>query len=62
MPISHAVAWIDHHAAQVLQIDAEHVRDHKVKEHIHYTCQHGSQVRSEHEFFAGVCAALAGIE
>ncbi len=62
MPLSHAVAWIDHHAAQVLQIDAEHVFDHKVKEHIHYTRQHGSQVRSEHEFFAEVCAALAGIE
>ncbi|MEO7338735.1 MAG: hypothetical protein ABIV63_19355 [Caldimonas sp.] len=62
MPLSHAVAWIDHHAAQVIQIDAEHVLDQKVKEHIHYTRQHGSQVRSEHEFFAEVCAALAGIE
>lgn len=62
MPLSHAVAWIDHHAAQVLQIDAEHVLDQKVREHVHYTRQHGSKVRSEHEFFAEVCAALDGIE
>ena len=62
MPLSHAVAWIDHHSAQVLQIDAEQVLDQKVKEHVHYTRQHGSKVRSEHEFFAEVCDALAGIE
>ncbi|MEP7298930.1 MAG: hypothetical protein ABI702_22310 [Burkholderiales bacterium] len=61
MPLTHAVAWIDHHTAQVLQIDAEQVLEQKVKEHVHYTRQHGSQVRSEHEFFAEVCEALAGI-
>jgi hypothetical protein len=26
MSLSHAVAWIDHHSAQVLQFDAEHVQ------------------------------------
>ena len=62
MPLSHAVAWIDHHSAQVLQIDAEQVIGQKVKEHVHHTRQHGSQVRSEHEFFAEVCDALSGIE
>ena len=62
MPLSHAIAWIDHHSAQVLQIDAERVLDQKVKEHVHYTRQHGSKVRSEHEFFAEVCDALSGIE
>ena len=62
MPLSHAVAWIDHHSAQVLQIDAERVIGQKVKEHVHHTRQHGSQVRSEHEFFAEVCDALSGIE
>ena len=63
MALSHAVAWIDHHTAQVLQIDAEQVLDRKVTEHVRYTRQHGSNVRSEHGFFAEVCnAPQAGIE
>ena len=62
MALSHAVAWIDHHNAQVLQIDAEQVLDQKVKEHVRYTRQHGSKVRSEHEIFAEICDALTGIE
>ena len=62
MPLSQAVALIDHHTAKVLQIDAEQVLDQKVKEHARYTRQHGSKVRSEHEFFAEVCDALAGIK
>jgi stalled ribosome rescue protein Dom34 len=62
MPLGHAVTRIDHHAGQVFQVDAGHVLDQKVKEHIRYTRQHCSQVRSEHEVFAEVCAALAGIE
>ena len=61
MPFSHAVLWIDHHSAQVLRFDAEHVQASKVKEHTHHTRQHGSGVRTEHEFFAEVCTALAGI-
>lgn len=61
MSPNHAVAWIDHHTAQVLRIDAEQVLDQKVKEHVHYTRQHGSKLRSEHEFFGEVCDALAGI-
>lgn len=62
MSLSHAVAWIDHHNAQVLQIDADQVVGQKVKEHVHYTRQHGSSVRTEHEFFGEVCDSLAGIE
>lgn len=60
--LSHAVAWIDQHTAQVLHIDAEPVVDKKINEHLHYTRQHGSKVRSEHEFFAEVCDSLAGID
>src|SRR6185503_6735777 len=33
----------------------------KVKAHTHHTRQHGSSVRTEHEFFGEVCDALAGI-
>ena len=62
MPLAHAVAWIDHHKAHVLQFDANQVLDEKIHEQSHYTRQHGSSVRSEHEFFGEVCDALAGIE
>jgi stalled ribosome rescue protein Dom34 len=60
-PMFHAVVWIDHHSAQVLQFDAEHVQAQKVKSHSHHTKQHGSEVRSQHEFFGEVCDALEGI-
>ena len=61
MTMFHAVVWIDHQSAQVLQFDAEHVQAQKVKAHTHHTAQHGSQVRTQHEFFAHVCDALAGV-
>ncbi|MCZ8074077.1 MAG: hypothetical protein O9341_08070, partial [Paucibacter sp.] len=54
----HAVVWLDHQQAKVLQFDAEHVQAEKIKAHSHHTKQHGSAVRSEHEFFGEVCEAL----
>jgi hypothetical protein len=45
----------------VLQFDADQVHAHKLKAHSHHTRQHGSSVRTEHEFFGEVCDALAGI-
>ena len=61
MPMFHAVVWLDHHSAQVLQFDAEQVQSQTVKSHSHPTRQHGSEVRDQHEFYAQVCTALAGI-
>ncbi|MEO6927693.1 MAG: hypothetical protein ABI190_00895 [Casimicrobiaceae bacterium] len=61
MPLFHAVLWIDHHAAEALQFDADHVEVEKIHAHDHYTRQHGSGVRTEHEFFGSVCDALKGI-
>jgi stalled ribosome rescue protein Dom34 len=61
MTTLHAVVFIDHTQAQVLQFDAEHVQAEKVKTHSHQTRQHGSAVRSEHEYFGHVCDALEGI-
>jgi AhpD family alkylhydroperoxidase len=49
---THAVVWIDHHHSIVLHIDASSVQPRQVQEHVHPTVQHGSEVRSEHEFFA----------
>lgn len=61
MSLFHAVVWLDRQNAQVLQFDAEHLEAQKVRAHSHPTAQHGSQVRSEHEFHAEVCAALEGV-
>ena len=61
MSLFHAVVWTDHQSSQVLQFDAEHVRADKVRAHTHHTAQHGSAVRSEHEFFGEVCDALDGV-
>ena len=62
MTTFHAVVHIDHHSAQVLQFDAEHVHSQKLKAHTHHTRQHGSGVRTEHEYFGQVCDALADIQ
>jgi len=61
MSLFHAVVWLDHAQAQVLQFDAEHVQAQKVKAHTHYTTQHGSAVRTQHEFYGELCDALQGI-
>ncbi|MBB3641872.1 hypothetical protein [Variovorax atrisoli] len=61
MSLFHAVAWVDHHAAQVFQFDASQVLAQQVREHARYTRQHGSSVRSEHEFFGEVCDAMKGV-
>jgi stalled ribosome rescue protein Dom34 len=61
MTMIHAVVWIDHQNAQILQFDPEHVQASKVKLHSHQTRQHGSAVRSDHEYFGAVCDSLADI-
>lgn len=61
MSLFHGVVLIDHHNAQVLQFDADQARAQKVKAHTHYPRQHGSGVRTEHEFFGEVCDVLSGI-
>ena len=61
MTLFHAVAFVDHQSAQVLQFGSEHSVERKIHAHHHYTRKHGSDVRSEHVFFATVCDAFAGI-
>ena len=61
MSLLHAVVWSDHQSAEVLQFDDEQVLVNKVKAPTHHTAQHGSAVRSEHEFFGALCDALGGI-
>ena len=61
MTLFHAVVWIDHQTAQVLQFDAEHVEASRVRAHSHLSRRHGSAVRNEHEFYGHVCDAIAEI-
>ncbi|ALT79013.1 MULTISPECIES: hypothetical protein [unclassified Roseateles] len=61
MSTFHAVVWLDHQQAKVLQFDTEHVQAEKIKAHSHHTKQRGSAVRTEHEFFGEVVDALNGI-
>ena len=61
MPLFHAVAHVDHQSAEILQFGSEHSETQKVHEHLKFTRQHHSGVRSEHVFFAEVCNALDGI-
>ncbi|MEO6280297.1 hypothetical protein [Roseateles sp.] len=61
MSLFHAVAFVDHQSAQVLQFGAEEVVDKSVHQHQKFTRQHHSGVRTEHEFFSQVCDALDGV-
>lgn len=62
MTTIYAVVRIDHQSAHVLHFDAEHVESQKIKAHTHHTKQHGSLVRTEHEFYGHVADALAGVQ
>ena len=62
MSLTHAVIWTDHHAARVLLFDSEHVQAQKIRESSHYTRQHHSGVRTEHEFFGEVCDAVKDVD
>lgn len=56
MSLFHAVAFIDHQSAEVLQFDSEHVLEKKIHHQQKFTRQHGSLVRTEHEFFSRMSA------
>jgi hypothetical protein len=61
MNLFRAVAFVDHQSAEILQFGSEHVEQSKVHEHLKFTRQHHSSVRTEHEFFGHVCDALDGV-
>ena len=61
MAFFHAVVWLDHQSAQVLEMHAGEVKKHVVNAHHHNTRQHASEVRTQHQFFGEVCDALAGV-
>lgn len=62
MSLPHAAVWLDHREALLIGFDGEHHATHKLHAHSHATHQHGSEVRTGHEYFGHVCDALAGFE
>lgn len=58
MTTHRAVLWADHRSATILQLDEQHEQVRTVRTHPHPTAQHGSAVRTEHEFFGEACDEL----
>jgi hypothetical protein len=58
MKSSRCVAHLSHESALVIEYDDVAMHVSKTEQHHHATRQHGSEVRAEHEFFAGVCDLL----
>ena len=46
----------------LLGFDAEHVQAEKIRARSHHTRQHGSGVRTEHEFFGEICDAIDRVD
>ena len=62
MTLHRAVVWADHHSAHILRLDDPHPAARTVRSHTHPTAQHGSAVRTEHEFFGELCDELGGFD
>ena len=61
MTLSRAVAWTDHQTAKILSLDVPPVEVRTIHSHAYDTAQHGSGVRTQHEYFAALCDAIDGI-
>ena len=61
MSLHHAVVFVDHHCAKILQFGSEHAQERKVNAHMHLNGQDARNQRSKHEFFGKVCDGLDGV-
>lgn len=57
----HAVLWLDHQEAHVLQFDEEHMQAQRIKARSHHTRQHGTDTRHERAYYEQIAAALQGV-
>jgi len=57
----HAVLWLDHQEAHVLQFDEEHMQAQRIKARSHHTRQHGTDTRHERAYYDQIVAALQGV-
>ena len=51
LSLTRAVAWTDHQHAVVIRFGADESATEHLRAKVHPTGQHGSAVRTEHEFF-----------
>ena len=58
MRSSPAVVHLTHQAAHAIEYDGESSHTTNLAQHAHATRQHGSSVRSQHDYFAAVCDLL----
>ncbi|NVO07637.1 MAG: hypothetical protein HXX19_17700 [Rhodoferax sp.] len=61
MPLHHAIVFVDHHCARIVQFGSEQAHERKVNAHLHLNGQDERNQRSQHEFFAKVCDGLDGV-
>ena len=62
MPLFHAVVFVDHHCARIVQFGSERTHEKKVNAHLHLRGQDERNERSKHEFLGKVCDGLMGVE
>jgi stalled ribosome rescue protein Dom34 len=62
MPLFHAVVWMDHQQAHVLQFDAESIEAQRVKARSHHPRHHGTDERALHQYYEQVAQAVAGTQ
>ncbi len=61
MPLHHAVVFVDHHCAKILQFGPEHTQERKVHAQLHLSGQEEYKTRSKQAFFGKVCDGLDGV-
>jgi stalled ribosome rescue protein Dom34 len=59
MPTFHAVVWIDHQEARVMQFDYDHVQAQRIKSRSHH--KHQGKPHETVGLFSEVAVALAGV-
>jgi stalled ribosome rescue protein Dom34 len=62
MSLFHAVVWMDHSEAHVLQFDAESVANERIKARSHHPRHRGSDERAMHPYFEELAQALSGVQ
>jgi len=58
MTLSRAIVWTDHQSARILPVDPGSAEARTIHAHSYATAQHGSGVRTQHEYFAALCDAI----
>ena len=61
MPRFHAIVWLDHTEAHVLQFDAESVAAERIRARSHHPRHHGKDERALAHYFDEIAQALNGV-